>query len=103
MAGEVAEHRQADVDEEVGAAAGDDVDAYGRDCVGLGVLVGFVIGVGVGIWAEAGALGGVALRRTENGDEHEDNGGDHLVVFDFTREAAFAVGSSFVRVGGEVV
>lgn len=34
VAREVAEDGQADVDEEVGAAAGDHVDAYGGDCFG---------------------------------------------------------------------
>jgi hypothetical protein len=34
MSGEVTEQREADVDEEVGAAAGDDVDSDGRDWEG---------------------------------------------------------------------
>lgn len=33
MAGEVAQDRQADVDEKVGTAAGDDVNGYGRDWI----------------------------------------------------------------------
>lgn len=66
MTGQYAEDSEADVDEKVGAAACDDVDADGRDCKRADVS----LDLGVGItW----------MRRTEDGDNGKDNCRDHFV------------------------
>ena len=66
MAWYVAQDGEADVDEEVGAAAGDHVDADGRDYwMAVSALMNDLI------W-------GKMVRCTEDGDDHQEDGGDHV-------------------------
>jgi len=76
MAGDEGQHREADVDEEVGAAASDEEDADGWH---WRVLVG----------EDAG--GGRVGKRTEDCDEDEEESFDHL-----GREEEVCFGSSWL-------
>lgn len=83
---QVSEDRQADVDQKVCAAAGDDEDGDGRDCFAKSV-VGVV------------RLSMRFEERTEDSDNHQQNRGDHCEGWRVSR-ARFGLEASLVLFEG---